>query len=215
MSLQSAAIVYCACSASYSTGHYWLFNFVCRRADLNGKGPSDTPASLLLRACDAFASRPCLAVPDERTISLANTPPPVEVETATLANFDTVAPAEWSCEGCTFNNNGGKKLCEMCGGSAPTLPAPTVLGATPAPPAPAPTPSPPLPAHLKPGAAPAALCRSTAWTVLPAAANVPLTPRDGFLWIDYQGITTFPAPPHPPCPLPSPPSRPGSFSLAL
>mmetsp|Transcript_163666 Transcript_163666/g.524841 ORF Transcript_163666/g.524841 Transcript_163666/m.524841 type:complete len:1938 (+) Transcript_163666:50-5863(+) len=39
---------------------YWLHRHVCAGKDL---GLFDTPASLLLRACDAFAARPCLGVP--------------------------------------------------------------------------------------------------------------------------------------------------------
>jgi hypothetical protein len=57
-------------------GHYWLFDFVCRRGEVKGTGKRDTPASLLLRACDAFAPRLCLGVPDERTLAVANSAPP-------------------------------------------------------------------------------------------------------------------------------------------
>lgn len=50
---------------------YWLHRHVCAGKDL---GRFDTPASLLLRACDAFAERPCLAVPALALVADAELP---------------------------------------------------------------------------------------------------------------------------------------------
>ena len=47
---------------------YWLFKFV-KYAQPGEPGPTNTPASLVLRACDAFADRPALAVPDASVIT--------------------------------------------------------------------------------------------------------------------------------------------------
>jgi len=57
-------------------GCFWLFDFVKYAGPSPHKrtgGRPDTPASLLVRACNAFAERPCLAVPDLETLAETDT----------------------------------------------------------------------------------------------------------------------------------------------
>lgn len=57
-------------------GCFWLFDFVKYAGPSPHKrtgGRPDTPASLVVRACNAFADRPCLAVPDLDTMPETDT----------------------------------------------------------------------------------------------------------------------------------------------
>ncbi len=58
-------------------GPYWLFDYVrfARQRPPHDRtnGLTDTPASLVLRACDAYAGRFCLAVPESSLLSIPPT----------------------------------------------------------------------------------------------------------------------------------------------
>ncbi len=63
-------------------GSYWLFDFVKYGAVVphrRTQGRPDTPASLILRACEAFSNRPCLGVP----VSTGSSAPPPLMSRAT------------------------------------------------------------------------------------------------------------------------------------
>ena len=58
-------------------GLHWLFDYVKYAGGppfVRTQGRTNTPASLIVRACDAFAERPCLGVPDGNGTTTINRP---------------------------------------------------------------------------------------------------------------------------------------------
>ena len=59
------------CVLNVSVRRYWMHKWVKRGKDI---GKNDTPASMIVRACDAYANRPVFGTPSEQLVPAAHMP---------------------------------------------------------------------------------------------------------------------------------------------